>query len=154
MVGIETEIDKLLDLVQEKKKITVSEAARKLKVSESKIESWGKVLSDENILDFTYPANPLNPPFLRAFSKEEVKKKDEKVKDEIPVEKPKKKKYHKRKIRRPKAISLKFFSRFRSKKKSKKKRNNLPYILVLISVIIVVMYFTGVIEWLISLLNL
>jgi hypothetical protein len=55
------------------------------------------VLSDEKIIEFTYPANPLNPPFLRAFSKEKAKKKDE---GEVPVEKPKKKKYHKRKIRK------------------------------------------------------
>jgi hypothetical protein len=152
MVGIETGIDKLLDLVQEKKKITVSEAARKLKVSENKIESWGKVLSDENIIEFTYPANPLNPPFLRAFSKEEIEKKDEVVK-EVLAAKPKKKKYHKRRIRKSKAVSLEFFSRFLSKKKSKRKRNPLPYVLLLIAVIVVVMYFTGVIEWLMSLLN-
>jgi hypothetical protein len=152
MVGIETGIDKLLDLVQEKKKLTVSEAAKKLKVSESKIESWGKVLSDENIIEFTYPSNPLNPPFLRAFSKEEAKKKEEGTED-IPVEKPEKKEYPKRNIRKSKAVSLKFFSRFRSKKKSKKKRSPLPYILLLVAVIVVIMYFTGVIEWLISLLS-
>lgn len=152
MVGIETGVDKLLDLVQEKKVVTVRDAARKLKVSEGRVESWGRILSDEGILELVYPANPLNPPFLKVFSKEAPKKKEKKKAEKKPKKKPKKK-VRKKAVRGAKAKSSRFFSRFRFAK-TRKRRTLLPYAVVLVLVIVLILYFTGVIGWLTSLLNL
>jgi hypothetical protein len=152
MVGIETGVDKLLDLVQEKKEITVMEAAKKLKVPEDRVESWGRILSDEDILELVYPANPLNPPFLKVFSKEAPKKKKEKKKAEKKPKRKPKKKVRKKAVRGAKARSSRFFSRFRFAK-TRKRRTLLPYVVVLVLAIVLVLYFTGVIGWLASLLS-
>jgi len=152
---LETGIDKLLDLVNEKKEITVSEAAKKLGVPEKNIESWAKVMSDENMLELVYPANPLNQPFLRVYSKEQAKKKPEKVeepkKEEKKKEKREPKKPEHKAARNTKSTSSRFFSRFR--KTAKKQRSRTPYIIFALAIVLIILYLTGVIGWLISLLS-
>lgn len=152
MVGIETGVDKLLDLVQEKKEITVMDAAKKLKVPEDKVESWGRILSDEGILELIYPANPLNPPFLKVFSKEAPEKKKEKKKEKKQEKKKPRKKVRKKAVRGAKSKSSRFFSRFRLAKTYERKVV-LPYVIMLILATFLVLYFTGVIGWLASLLS-
>ena len=53
--GYKTDIDKLLDLVIEKKKIVFSEAAETFGVQKKEIESWGKILKDRNLINIYYP---------------------------------------------------------------------------------------------------
>ena len=52
---VETDIDRLHHLVQERKKIKVSEAAKIFKVRESEIEKWGQILHDHDLVQLHYP---------------------------------------------------------------------------------------------------
>lgn len=122
-LGIATGIDKLLDLVQDKKKITLKKASKELNISEDKVETWGRILSDEELLDLKYPVNPLDPPFLQIKNYEEKSKKKKRLKKDEEEKKESKKKTRltrKRKIK-PRA----FFRRFKSS--SAKKRDYRPY---------------------------
>jgi hypothetical protein len=114
ILGIATGIDKLLDLVQDKKRITIKRASKELKIPESKIETWGRILSDEDMLELNYPANPLEPPFLQivGYSEKKHKKKKKKKKKEE-----KKKKKHRDKPSKRKMPSKAFLSRFKGTKK-------------------------------------
>jgi hypothetical protein len=121
-LGIATGIDILLDLVQDKKKITLKKAAKDLKITEDKVEKWGRIMSDESLLELNYPANPLEPPFLQMIGYSEKNKKKSK-KEKKKNEKPKK---EKEKLRRRRRIKPKaFFRRFKST--SKKRREYKPY---------------------------
>lgn len=50
----ETEIDKLLELVKQKRSLRGSEAAKILCIDEDKIEMWGRVLQEHGLLDVHY----------------------------------------------------------------------------------------------------
>jgi CBS domain-containing protein len=51
----ETEIDKLLKLIEEREKITVGEASKELEVPAVKIRAWGKVLQEHGLIEMHYP---------------------------------------------------------------------------------------------------
>ena len=53
---IETQIDELAKLVVEKKKISVRDAARILKITEAQVEEWVRILEESEFLELTYPA--------------------------------------------------------------------------------------------------
>lgn len=160
-MGIATGIDELLDLVQDKKKISIKDAARKLKVEEDKIETWSRVLSDEEMLELRYPANPLEPPFLQVVGYTEKKKRKKKKKKDVYKEKKKEKTKDKEKRRLPKRAFLKRFKGSRKKEfktykqklKSKEKkrtpmRNQLILLAAVIVIIILLFIYFGGPSWL------
>lgn len=52
---LETEIDKLLLLVQKNGKISTDDAALGLNVKKQLIEDWAQILSDQNLIELSYP---------------------------------------------------------------------------------------------------
>lgn len=54
MTNIETGVDKLVSLVKEKKKVTVSEAAKLLGVSKIVLQEWADFLQEEKVIDIDY----------------------------------------------------------------------------------------------------
>ena len=54
MSNIETGVDKLVLLVREKKKITVSDAAKALGVSKTVLQEWADFLQEEKVIDIDY----------------------------------------------------------------------------------------------------
>lgn len=79
MVQIQTGVDKLLDLVKEKKRIAVADAAKALSVSQQIIREWSDFLEEENLISVEYH---LSNPYLteKQISKEDLKKKHEEYK--------------------------------------------------------------------------
>jgi len=51
---IKTGVDRLLELILENDGITVGEASRVLQIPKNNIESWGAILSKENLIDMKY----------------------------------------------------------------------------------------------------
>lgn len=74
MVNIETGVDKLVNLIKERKKVSVPEAAKLLGVSRTLIQEWSAFLEEEKIIDIDYV---LTNTFLvkREVSEEDFKKK-------------------------------------------------------------------------------
>lgn len=54
MRKIETKADELLELVHERDKITVSEAAKEVGIDRDKIFKWGQYLSDDSEISLHY----------------------------------------------------------------------------------------------------
>ena len=52
---IETQIDKLIDLLSKRRKISLSEASRILNVKESQVEQWVGTLEDRGVVELKYP---------------------------------------------------------------------------------------------------
>jgi len=52
---IETQIDKLIELLNKKRKITLSEAARILNIKENQLDTWIGTLEDKGIVELKYP---------------------------------------------------------------------------------------------------
>lgn len=52
---IETEIDRLYKLVKERGSIKISEAAKKIGVSEDTVRGWGEVLEEHKLIELHYP---------------------------------------------------------------------------------------------------
>jgi predicted ArsR family transcriptional regulator len=52
---IETQVDNLIDLLNKRRKITLSEAARILNVRESQVEQWVGTLEDRGVVELKYP---------------------------------------------------------------------------------------------------
>lgn len=53
--SIETEIDRLYRLVRERGKIKLSEAAKKIGVSENTVREWGEILEEHKLIEMHYP---------------------------------------------------------------------------------------------------
>ena len=53
--GFKTDIDKLLDLVNEKEKISVDEVGGIFGISKEEAEQWGKILKDQGLITLYYP---------------------------------------------------------------------------------------------------
>lgn len=71
---IETGVDKLVNLVRKRKKISIPDAARQLGVSIVVVEEWADFLEDEGIISIEYK---FTTPYLieRLFTKDELEKK-------------------------------------------------------------------------------
>lgn len=54
--GITTEIDDMLQMVSEKRKIKIDRMAKSLKVSEDQIQDWAKILEEQGLVRIHYPA--------------------------------------------------------------------------------------------------
>jgi len=52
---IETQIDKLIELLSKRRKITLSDAARELNIGESQLETWVSTLEDRGVVKLKYP---------------------------------------------------------------------------------------------------
>lgn len=53
--GYKTDLDKLYTLLNERKKLTVSEIAKSFDVSKKEAEEWGKILQEQNLIELHYP---------------------------------------------------------------------------------------------------
>ena len=53
---IETPIDELVKLLQERKKLSINKAASILGVETSKVEEWVKILEENGFVELIYPA--------------------------------------------------------------------------------------------------
>ncbi|MBU1135840.1 MAG: hypothetical protein KKG13_04985 [Nanoarchaeota archaeon] len=97
---IHTGIDMLLEIVKKHKKIRLTEAAEMLNVSENRIEEWGKILEDHNLITMHYPimGEPtLETPIIVKVNetKEERRKEENRKKQERKKEEQKKKEMEK-----------------------------------------------------------
>ena len=54
MKKIETGVDRLVNLVNTEKKISIDDAAKKLNVSKVVVQEWAEFLEEENILGIDY----------------------------------------------------------------------------------------------------
>ena len=82
-IEIVTDVDKLVDLVNKKGRITFADASRDLRVRGDKIERWAELLDEGGIIDIEYPIT--GEPILLKKGKKKVvgdkaktKKKDHK----------------------------------------------------------------------------
>lgn len=64
---LETDVDKILNTIKEKGKITFDEIARLFKVDLNTIEEWAKILEDHGLVEVVYP--PVGSPELREKKK-------------------------------------------------------------------------------------
>jgi hypothetical protein len=89
---IETQIDKLIDLLSKRRKIALSEAARILNVKESILDTWISTLEDRGVVELKYPVLGEPEIVLKGILPEnlkiipEAKKPEEKI--EVKVQKP------------------------------------------------------------------
>jgi len=52
---IETDIDKLMKIIDEKKIIGIEELSKTLKISPDRLEIWAKILEDAGLIEIEYP---------------------------------------------------------------------------------------------------
>jgi len=69
---LETNIDMLLELVKEKGSVKFSDAAKKFNVPESKIEEWGNILEQYDLVKLHYP--PIGMPMLKILKEKHGRK--------------------------------------------------------------------------------
>jgi len=74
---IETQVDKLIDLLRKKNKIRISEASKILKVSQKQIDEWVFTLEDKGIVELKYPVLG-EPEIVLKVAPEEITPKEEK----------------------------------------------------------------------------
>jgi len=80
---ITTPLDKLLDMVIKKGRISIKDAANLFGVSRDQINGWAKILEEHNLIEINYP--PIGEPELRI--KPLVKERGTKKIKEEPIEK-------------------------------------------------------------------
>jgi signal-transduction protein with cAMP-binding, CBS, and nucleotidyltransferase domain len=71
--SIETNIDKLLDLVREEGSIKFKKAAKKFNVSEKRIEEWAETLEEYKLVKLKYP--PIGDPKIAIIKEKKHAKK-------------------------------------------------------------------------------
>jgi len=64
---LETDVDKLLKIIEKNESVPVDDLAKILKVSELKIEEWGRLLEEHGLIRMEYPA--FGKPVLKAVKK-------------------------------------------------------------------------------------
>jgi len=64
---METDVDKIFNVIREKGKITFDEIAKMFKVNLNTIEEWAKILEDHGLVEVVYP--PVGSPELREKKK-------------------------------------------------------------------------------------
>ena len=81
---IETGVDKLVDIIKKKGRVSIPEAAKDLGVSTDVIEDWVDFLEEENIIAVEYK---FTTPFLveKKVTKEDIKKKEQEFKTKKEV---------------------------------------------------------------------
>jgi len=78
---IETSIDMLAKIINEKKKLTLGEAAKLLKTNETQVENWVKILEDSGYVELVYPALGEPQIILKSLEKKDLIKKEKELKD-------------------------------------------------------------------------
>ncbi len=63
--GIETDLDRIVDIVASREKISLSKISRELNVPMNIIEKWAKILDKHGTVKLVYPKFPLLPPYLK-----------------------------------------------------------------------------------------
>lgn len=63
---LETNVDRLLQWVNQKSKVSVREASKRFDVSEEKIEEWGTILEEHELIIMHYPK--IGKPVLRSHA--------------------------------------------------------------------------------------
>ncbi len=118
---IETPIDKLIELLEKRKRVSLSEASRAIGASEENIEEWARALEEHGFVKLIYPA--LGPPVIELGEAKIPEEKEEFVEAE-EVEKEIEKKPSPAIERRPSLLSAisKIFKRKRLKKRKRKLR--------------------------------
>ena len=64
---LETDVDRLLKIIEKGESVAVDDLAKALKVSEAKIEEWGRLLEEHGLIRMEYPA--FGKPILKAVKK-------------------------------------------------------------------------------------
>jgi hypothetical protein len=82
---IETDVDKLYELVRDRGIIKIKDASKMLKVDEDKVEEWGRILEEHKLIRMRYP--PIGEPvlILKKFTTESEKIKKLKTKKRKPM---------------------------------------------------------------------
>ncbi|MEM7825094.1 MAG: CBS domain-containing protein [Candidatus Aenigmatarchaeota archaeon] len=62
-ISLETEIDKLLQIIQERSSVHVDELSRQLNVPEERIEEWGRILEEHGLIEINY--SPIGKPMFK-----------------------------------------------------------------------------------------
>ncbi len=70
----ETELDSLLELINENGVVSLTQAAKVFNVTQEKIKEWAKILEDHNLIKIFYPA--ISEPLLKSLTIENAGKKD------------------------------------------------------------------------------
>jgi hypothetical protein len=83
---IETQIDKLIDLLSKKRKIPLSDAARELNISEGQLEAWVSILEDSGVVELKYPVLGQPEIVLKGILPESLKVAQEAKKQEEKIE--------------------------------------------------------------------
>ena len=83
---IETQIDKLIDLLSKKRKIPLSDAARELNISEGQLEAWVSILEDSGVVELKYPVLGQPEIVLKGLLPESLKVAQEAKKQEEKIE--------------------------------------------------------------------
>lgn len=65
---LETDVDKILQIIEERGSIDFNELAKQLNVSVEKIEEWGKILEEHGLVLIDYP--PIGKPLIKTVKKE------------------------------------------------------------------------------------
>ena len=76
---IETPIDELARILNERKKISLSEAAKLLKTNETQVEEWVKILEEHGFVELIYPALGEPQIVLKSLEKKELVKKKKEI---------------------------------------------------------------------------
>ena len=63
---IESNADKILKLVLDKKRVTLTEAEAKLGLGKAEVEELSKIMDSQGLLRLVYPSNPFTEPYLEA----------------------------------------------------------------------------------------
>ena len=79
---IETPIDKLIKIVKEREKISVSEMAKELGVSQTQIEDWVRILEERDFIELRYPTMGEPVIILKRVTESKVNKKEKKFEKE------------------------------------------------------------------------
>lgn len=80
---IETPIDKLIKLVREKEKITISEAAKELGVTQTQVEGWIRILEERDFVKLRYPTIGEPIIILKKIKEEKITRKIERERKRI-----------------------------------------------------------------------
>ena len=63
---IRSKVDELIELVEKKGPMTLTELTVRLKAEREDVENWAKILDKAEVLRLVYPANPLAEPYLES----------------------------------------------------------------------------------------
>lgn len=52
---IETDIDKLMTIIEEKKSVSIEDMSKQLNVEVEQVENWAKILEEHGLIEIEYP---------------------------------------------------------------------------------------------------